>query len=259
GSCALAACAAGDANTGPEVVRDTLPNGAVLLRYAALPDPAGEPAGIELSIGEVEGEGPEIFGDVRGIEADADGNIYIFDYQATEVRVFDPQGEYLRTIGRKGGGPGEITEANGMVFDRDGTLWLHDHGKWQMVGFDVDGQEVGRYAMHVRSYAYVFRGVLDDRGDFWKTTSEPVGDQPMPPSDGLTEGTYRMYAKRLDPATGAVDSVYVAQLHSRGLVARMANGYRMGSIPFSGGTTLAIDPAGGFRLTSKDASQAVRL
>ena len=256
---AVAACGGDDADTGPEVVVDTLLNGAVRLRYAALPPPATEPAGIELSIGEVEGEAHEIFGDVRSIEADADGNIYVFDTQATEVRAFDAQGAYLRTLTRRGGGPGEVMEANGMVLDGHGTLWLHDHGQWQMVGIDLAGKEVARHPIHVLSYGYVYDGAVDHSGRFWKFTSHSDDDDVFPPPNGLNEGTSRSYVKWFDPATGATDSLFLGERGYRSIVRQSGNGYSVRGIPFAGGGGVAIDPAGGFWLASGDAYRVVRL
>jgi hypothetical protein len=259
GCAAVSACGGGDASGGAAVVRDTLPNGAERLSYAALPAPAGEPAAIELSIGAMEGEAHEIFGDVRSIEADAQGNIYVFDTQATEVRVFDPEGQYLRTLTRKGGGPGEVMEANGMVLDRTGTLWLHDHGQWQMVGIDLDGNEVARHPIHVLSYGYVYDGAVDDSGRFWKFTSHSDDDDVFPPPNGLNEGTSRSYVKWLDPASGATDSLFLGERGYRSVVRQYGNGYSVRGIPFASGGAMAIDPAGGFWLAAGDVYRLVRL
>ena len=90
----LVACSSGQPNQRGAVSRDTLPNGTVVVRYGELP--AGEVvlAAIDLRIGEVEGSDPNfIFGDVRGIEAGRDGTIYVLDYQASEVRPFDTEGD----------------------------------------------------------------------------------------------------------------------------------------------------------------------
>ena len=88
-------------------IRETLPNGALLVRYPDLPaiDSAGPEvtdARVALRFGSRDGTNPDLtFSDIRGIQADSDGNIYVLDQQAVEVRVFDPGGEYLRTIARR--------------------------------------------------------------------------------------------------------------------------------------------------------------
>src|SRR6266542_1092390 len=59
----------------------------------------------ELRIGS-EGEGPDGFSDIRGIVVDRKGNLWVLEFSTQDIRVFDPSGKYLRTIGRKGKGPG---------------------------------------------------------------------------------------------------------------------------------------------------------
>ncbi len=61
----------------------------------------------DLRIGK-EGDAQALFYRIRDIAADAQGNIYVDDYSNGRVQVFNPRGEYLRTIGRPGQGPGEF-------------------------------------------------------------------------------------------------------------------------------------------------------
>ena len=101
-----------------EPTRETLPNGAVLARYPDLPaiDSVGAEvaeANVDLQFGSVDGADPNLtFGAIR-VQAASDGTIYVLDQQAAEVRVFDSDGRYLRTIVLRGEGPGEIGGANG--------------------------------------------------------------------------------------------------------------------------------------------------
>lgn len=70
-------------------------------RYDLVPD---------LSIGgaDADAEGDSML--VRPIEFQFDsiGNIYIMDWGEVMIKVFDPNGSYLRSVGRKGQGPGEF-------------------------------------------------------------------------------------------------------------------------------------------------------
>ena len=87
----VTACA-GD-SAGPPALRETLPNGALLVRYPDLPAiddtvPEVIEAHVDLRFGSLEGDDPNlIFGDIRGVQAASDGTIYVLDYQATEVRA----------------------------------------------------------------------------------------------------------------------------------------------------------------------------
>lgn len=43
----------------------------------------------------VDGEGPEVFGLIGGLDVTADGRIVVLHYQAQELRVFAPDGWHL--------------------------------------------------------------------------------------------------------------------------------------------------------------------
>lgn len=251
----IAACADGDAS-GLAPVRDTLPNGAVRVRYPALPDSAATLT-VDLRIGTVEGEDYEVFGDVRSVEADADGNIYILDRQASQIRVFGPDGGFLRAISRKGEGPGEITEANGMVFDREGTLWVQDHGKWLFIGLSPEGEEVGRVQMPALNYAYMWNGALDERGRFWKPTSHSDQERTYPPETGLNQVSGRSYWKYVHPAAESSDSVYMGEITRRTFIAKTGGGYSYRGVPFDPSPVSIVDPAGGFWMAKTDAYRVV--
>lgn len=79
-----------------------------------------------LWIGEVEGDGPDVFGSIASLAVDEEGRIYVFDGRAYELRVFGPDGSFISRFGRRGGGPGEFQHVIGMSVTSDGSLWLID-------------------------------------------------------------------------------------------------------------------------------------
>lgn len=242
----LPACAGDAGSPSARAVRDTLPGGIERMRYAALP--GGDPVTPDLRIGTMDGPAPTIFGDVRGIEADSAGTIYVLDYQASEVRAFDPDGQFLRTVATRGRGPGEIAEANGFVL-HEGTLWIQDHGQWMMIGVTPEGGEVTRHAMHVRSYGYMWNGAIDDRGRFWKPTSHSDDDRDgmYPPPEGLREGTTRQYFNVFDPADSSIDSIALGTSTYRTyVVPNSRGGHSYYGVPHDPSEITRVDPAGGF-------------
>jgi len=172
-------------------MRETLPSGATLVRYSDLPaiefvGPEVTEAQADLRFGSLEGDDPSLaFGDIRGIQAASDGTIHVLDFQAAEVRAYDSGGQYLRTIVRGGEGPGEITAANGIILTGDTLLWLHDHGKWSIIGVDRVGQEVRRFAKPILSYGYIWDGVFDNRGRYWRQAARLEGGFTYPPPLGV--------------------------------------------------------------------------
>jgi len=75
-------------------------------------------------IGEDEGEGLLIY--PRRIKEGPDRNIYVYDQSDAFIKVYSPNGQYLRRIGGRGQGPGEIQRADGANFEftADGKLYF---------------------------------------------------------------------------------------------------------------------------------------
>ncbi len=65
-------------------------------------------------IGNEEGDGFLAY--PRYIHEGPDGNIYVFDWGDFYIKVFSPEGKYLKRIGGKGQGPGEVQRADGANF-----------------------------------------------------------------------------------------------------------------------------------------------
>lgn len=78
------------------------------------------------------------FSAIHGVDVDRDGNVYAFEGQAAQIRVYDPQGRHLRTIGRRGEGPGEFEDSPvfGVVGD---TIWAYDSTLRRVTLFDRRG------------------------------------------------------------------------------------------------------------------------
>lgn len=254
------ACVAESRGAAARAVRETLPNGRIMVSYEHLPATGAATLGSDLSIGVMEGDSNLIFGDIRGIEAGSDGTIYVLDYQASEVRAYDPDGHFLRKLTRRGKGPGEITEANGMVLLGDSALWIQDHGQWMNIAVDLNGHELKRIPMHVLNYSYMWNGTIDDRGRFWKPTSYSDEPRVYPPPLGLMEGHARAYLVSYDPATDVKDSVYVGDNAYRTFVSRNdRGGYSYRSVPYNPRAITIVDPSGGLWQTYGTAYRIARL
>jgi len=257
----LTACSGGEPPARrPQGVRDTLPNGIVMVRYGELPAGPVTPVDVDLRLGTVDGDPNLIFGDVRSVDAGGDGTIFVLDYQASEIRAFDSTGNFLRTVASRGEGPGEITEANGMVLVGDSVLWVQDHGKWMMIGITTLGEEAGRFPMPSLSYGYIWDGTVDHAGRVWKPRSHSDQDRSYPPKEGLLEGSVRDYLIVFDPDREVTDSVYLGESSFRTMIRRNARGgYTYRQIPFDSRPITAVDPAGGIWRTSSDRYRIARL
>ena len=108
-------------------------------------NPAKAPAGpetIELKeLWRVGGYDDEevLFGVITDIITDADGNFYMLDSQLSEVQVYSPDGEYLRTIGREGEGPGEFRGAFNLLLLPSGDIGVLQTFPSKVIGLTPAG------------------------------------------------------------------------------------------------------------------------
>lgn len=96
-----------------------------------------------LAIGHVAGPPEYTFGAIGDVEVDAEaGEIFVLDAMADRIRVYDWEGEHLRSWGREGEGPGEFSSAAALAVQRD-TVVVAD--VWSLHVFARDGS-------HLRSF-----------------------------------------------------------------------------------------------------------
>jgi len=144
----------GDGGGDAGAVVDTLASGAVRVRNSGRPAVAPWHLAEDLRIGSVDSDGPDQFGHVRDVTADALGRIYVLDSQAKEVRVFEPNGRHLRTIGREGEGPGELAHPIRLEWGPEGALWIVDFGNRRYEVFDTTGTRLTSRPMLAGSFGF---------------------------------------------------------------------------------------------------------
>jgi hypothetical protein len=93
----------------PQVVR-TDSAGVELVRYAGLPAVPEWTVDVDsfLSIGVAEGDAPYELSSVTSVDGTSDGHIVVAETGTREIRIFDENGRFIRTLGRSGEGPGEF-------------------------------------------------------------------------------------------------------------------------------------------------------
>lgn len=118
---------------------DTLPGGIVQVtnsgptRWA---DTSGWRLVLEREIIPEEGSPGEI-GNPRTVVAGEDGTIYLLQKAPTMIKVYGPDGTWLRNIGREGDGPGEFRD--GMFGISRDTLFLQDPNNTRFTTFTTAG------------------------------------------------------------------------------------------------------------------------
>ena len=121
------------------------------------------------------------FSDIRGVEVSKSGNVLVLDYKAHNIRVFAPDGKFLKVIGRGGEGPGEFGEPNGFARSPDGNIWVNDPANHRFSVHRDDGEYIRNVPSALTGYGYIWRRVFRRRranGEFhFHAESEAVGAQ----------------------------------------------------------------------------------
>jgi len=142
---ALAACAGDSAGTGTEWAGTVVDSAGVRIVQNPQEGMWTDETrwGLEevVSVGGLTGDPNTEFGQISSTDVDDAGNLYVSDVQAAEIRVFDPSGEYLRTIGRPGSGPGEIGPGGlAGIFVIGEELLAVDMANARISRFTLDGE-----------------------------------------------------------------------------------------------------------------------
>lgn len=246
---ALAGCEGGPGT--PAVVQvDTLASGVVVVDNGAAPGWAeGEGWTLEEvhRIGATTGEGPEVFGDVRSVALGPLGRAWIYDRQAQEIRVFDREGRYVRTVGGPGEGPGEFMQVTGLMWAPDGRLWTVDPGVGRVSVFDSAGTFVTSRAWGNQTFFGRWPATLDAEGRFYDvSTSLAEGEELLIRTDSLLRPLDTL---RVPPHPDAPPS-YTA---SRGAMTGSV------SIPYAGTVAWVQTPDGGLWAAITDAYRLLRI
>lgn len=95
----------------------------------------------EVSIGVLDGDAEYQFGNVRAFDVDRLGRMYVYDAHGPVLRVYGPDGTWLRDIGREGEGPGEYKRPDsGLAILPDGKVALRDPGNGRITIYSPEGE-----------------------------------------------------------------------------------------------------------------------
>lgn len=168
-------------------------------------------------------------------EIDASGRVYILDYHAQEVRVFDRFGTFEYAFGRLGPGPGEMTGGAGLSLDASGRLWLWDFRNSRLTEFRTDGTYLRSLPRPTSGVIFGWRGGFADDGLLYDFGVEFTGVGRLNPDWGTG---YRISPVRLHPESGDVERLPPLEASFD----LMDDGTPR---PLSPRLTFALDPSGG--------------
>lgn len=85
---------------------------------------------VDLEIGELDGDEAYLFSRIASVAEDPLGRILVVDREASEVRVFDPDGAFLFRLGGEGDGPEEFRGPCCLGFSPEGELWVRQAARY---------------------------------------------------------------------------------------------------------------------------------
>lgn len=185
-------------------------------------------------------------GELSGIARDRAGNVYVSDFSAAKVWVFNRAGRSQAGIGRKGQGPGEFEAPTGLGIGPDGRLYVRDVVRVSRFAPD---QGTGR----LTRYETAFRGpAMADWRSMRATRFDAAGRLYYPAFNTIDRSRRTGQYFRYTTAGELVDSVEVPAFpnapRSTAYVRLSASGGRMlrglNYVPFTPLPTWDISPRG---------------
>lgn len=209
-------------SAGVRIVENPLPDERVAFVIDAEP---------ELSIGMLEGPDEYTFQGIRALRRLQDGRIVVAD--VAELKLYDPSGRHLATVGRQGEGPGEFSFLNAVVVC-GGELLAGDMRQARITAHGMDGTFLRTIPVPATGNSFLSMGLEGcDAATGRPLLRSPVatgpGGQPVEDPDATTT----LPVLRLDPATGSADTVALvpARTMTRGVRSPMAPDYRYAFAP----------------------------
>jgi hypothetical protein len=95
------------------------------------------------SIGVELGDSNYVFGSIEAVSHTAGGNLLVLDRPACSVKEYTPEGDFVRSLGRRGSGPGEFINPLSMTRLTDGRIAVLDQQTGGLHLFSPEGEWLG--------------------------------------------------------------------------------------------------------------------
>lgn len=108
----------------------------------------------------------------RQVKIGRDGKIYIFEYAAQQIKIFDEKGVYLSSLGNRGEGPGEFKRISHFELDHENKLIHIIDGKVsKIVRYRLNGQYESEIKLTIKFPNYFYLtpdGFYNIINSYWK-------------------------------------------------------------------------------------------
>lgn len=196
-----AGCGSGgrDAYEGWSGTIDTLASGEIIVHNTDEPIWSSEDTWQvveELTLGSETDHESQVFGDIISIDVDAHGRIFVLDFQAQQISIFDSDGTFVRTVGGEGAAPGEFEQALAVDISRNGEIWVMEMLQAELSIFDALGnylrsEPVGNPGVGLRPYSGgfdplgLYNAVVFSWNDYGESQVMARFDQDLTPLDTI--------------------------------------------------------------------------
>ncbi len=235
----LAGCGQAKSVTLARAVTDTLARGVVRVTSAG-PTAWLDSAGAALvEAGRFSGADgtPAELGQPRSLAVDEADRIYVVDGKPASIKIFTPEGQLIRSIGRDGEGPGEFRV--GFIAVRGGRIVLHDPQLARTSVWDTAGAFIKSWHS---SCCYWSDIEVDRQGRIYVPSMS--GAKPGDPARGIPYVRWSLEGGELDtvwvPSRNGVKLWMVNQKRAGKIVGTMTT-----TVPFQPVNTHALHPDGG--------------
>lgn len=89
----------------------------------------------------------QMFQSIHMLDVDKTGQFYILDEQAANIKIFDQNGDFVKTIGRKGQGPGEFGMPISLFLSQQRHIIVNDMGQRKIQYFDMEGNYLKEFSI----------------------------------------------------------------------------------------------------------------
>ncbi|MFC1639743.1 6-bladed beta-propeller, partial [Gemmatimonadota bacterium] len=151
----------------------------------------------EVSIGMLEGPDEYLIGNPRSIAVAGGGEIYVLDRQVPVIRMYGPDGSFIRNVGHEGGGPGEYKSPGAIAVLPDNRLIVRDPGNGRVSIYSTEG-EYSDQVWYPGGFNTGRRLYTDTAGFAYSMVLLNYGTAPWDWIFGLT---------RIDPSAGILDTI----------------------------------------------------
>ncbi|MEW5901960.1 MAG: 6-bladed beta-propeller, partial [Acidobacteriota bacterium] len=76
---------------------------------------------------------------ISGIAVDNVGRIYVLDIKEAQIKVFNKEGTYIKTLGKKGQGPGEMVSPFSICITRKDEIFVQDLNAHRILLLSLEG------------------------------------------------------------------------------------------------------------------------